>query len=58
MPVCERFLKAFFGISLFEVCVALFIVSATILPLCDRMEASVLLTAQQQKNIQALYARV
>lgn len=47
-----------FGITLFEVCVALFIVSATMLPLCDRMQSSVVFTVQQQKKIEMLYARI
>lgn len=47
-----------FGLSLFEVCVALFVLSAVIIPLSDRMQASVVLTTQQQKQIERLYARV
>lgn len=46
------------GISLFEVCVALFILSVAMVPLYDRMQTSILLTAQQQQKIEMLYARL
>ena len=51
-------LKNYLGISLFEVCVALFIVSVAIFPLCDRMEISLVETAKQKNGIVSLYARI
>jgi hypothetical protein len=61
LPFLKRFEINFLntiGISLFEVCVALFIVSVAIFPLCDRMEASLLETVKQKNDIASIYARI